>query len=90
MPNLCLAHHLVSKVEKTGRLRLTSLTVVHMPGDELSARRPHAHCVVLARVHRASGWGELHRDLVANDAQAAFDSEWSAFRDEWAPRLAPG
>ncbi|MGJ3628154.1 hypothetical protein AB5I41_16480 [Sphingomonas sp. MMS24-JH45] len=38
--------------------RLTSLTVVHMPGEELSARRPHAHCVVLARVHRASGWGE--------------------------------
>lgn len=70
--------------------RLTSLTVVHMPGDELSARRPHAHCVVLARVHRASGWGELHRDLVANDAQAAFDSEWSAFREEWAPHFAPG
>lgn len=70
--------------------RLTSLTVVHMPGDELSARRPHAHCLVLARVHRASGWGELHRDLVAKDAQANFEAEWEAFRDEWAPRFAPG
>ena len=70
--------------------RLTSLTVVHMPGDELSARRPHAHCVVLARVHRASGWGELQRDLVAKDAQAAFEAEWKAFRDEWTPRFAPG
>jgi hypothetical protein len=70
--------------------RLTSLTVVHMPGDELSARRPHAHCVTLARVHRASGWGELHRDLVVKDAQAAFQTEWEAFYDEWAPRFAPG
>jgi hypothetical protein len=70
--------------------RLTSCVVVHMPGDELSARRPHAHCVVLARVHRASGWGELHRDLVAKDAQTTFQAEWEAFRDEWAPRFEPG
>ena len=70
--------------------RLTSLTVVHMPGDELSARRPHAHCVALARVHRASGWGELHRDLVVKDAQVNFQAEWETFRDEWAPRFAPG
>ncbi len=33
--------------------RLTSMIVVHMPGDELSARRPHAHVVTLSRVHRA-------------------------------------
>lgn len=70
--------------------RLTSLTVVHMPGDELSARRPHAHCVALARVHRASGWGELHRDLVAKDAQMTFQTEWEAFRDEWEPHFRAG
>jgi hypothetical protein len=46
--------------------------------------------VVLARIHRASGWGELQRDLVAKDAQATFEAEWEAFRDEWAPRFAPG
>ena len=65
--------------------RLTSMTVVHMPGDELSARRPHAHIVVLARVHRASGWGALHPDLTAKNAQAAFQAEWEAYRDTWAP-----
>ncbi|RDE06406.1 hypothetical protein [Sphingomonas aracearum] len=67
--------------------RLTSLTVVHMPADELSARRPHAHCVVLARAHRASGWGELHRDLTGKDAPTIFQAEWQAFRDAWAPRF---
>ncbi|WP_066781031.1 hypothetical protein [Sphingomonas sp. CCH5-D11] len=67
--------------------RLTSMTVVHSPGDELSARRPHAHCIVLARVHRASGWAELHRDLTAKDAQARFQQEWQAFHDTWAPRF---
>ena len=67
--------------------RLTSMTVVHMPGDELSARRPHAHVMTLARVHRASGWGALHPDLTAKRAQAAFYAEWEAYRDTWAPRF---
>jgi hypothetical protein len=67
--------------------RLTSMTVVHMPADELSARRPHAHVVVLARVHRASGWGALHPDLIAKSAQAAFQAEWETYRDTWAPRF---
>lgn len=67
--------------------RLTSMVVVHMPGDELSARRPHAHVVVLARVHRASGWGTLHPDLVAKNAQTSFKTEWEAYRAEWAPRF---
>ena len=66
--------------------RLTSLVVVHMPADEISPRRPHAHCVTLARVHRASGWGEQHADL-HEDAQEDFQEEWEAFRDEWAPRF---
>lgn len=52
--------------------RLTSMTVVHMPGDELSARRPHAHVVCLSRVHRSSGWGEVHPDLTAKNAQLDF------------------
>ncbi len=67
--------------------RLTSMIVVHMPGDELSARRPHAHVVTLSRVHRASGWAELHPDLTAKAAQAAFAAEWEAYRDSWAPRF---
>lgn len=66
---------------------LTSMAVVHMPGEELSGRRPHAHCVVLARVHRASGWCELHRDLVSKNAQTLFRDEWRAFEAEWAPRF---
>ena len=67
--------------------RLTSMAVVHMPGEELSARRPHAHVIVLARVHRASGWGEVHQDLTAKNAQAAFQAEWEAYRHTWAPRF---
>ena len=67
--------------------RLTSLAVVHMPSDELSARRPHAHVIVLARIHRASGWGALHQDLTAKDAQAVFQAEWEAYRDTWASRF---
>jgi hypothetical protein len=67
--------------------RLTSMTVVHMPSEELSARRPHAHVVVLARVHRASGWGAIHPDLTAKTAQGLFQAEWEAYRDTWSPRF---
>lgn len=67
--------------------RLTSLTVVHRPGDELSSRRPHAHCVVLARSHRASGWGEIQSDIAAKDAAGRFHADWAAFRDQAAPRF---
>ncbi|MDF2496106.1 hypothetical protein [Sphingomonas sp.] len=67
--------------------RLTSMTVVHMPGEELSGRRPHAHVIVLARVHRASGWGAMHPDLIAKKAQGKFQAEWEAYRDIWVPRF---
>jgi hypothetical protein len=70
--------------------RLTSMTVVHMPGDELSARRPHAHVVCLSRVHRSSGWGEVHPDLTARNAQLDFRQEWEAFYDVWLPRFRDG
>lgn len=70
--------------------RLTSMVVVHTPSEELSRRRPHAHCVVLARVHRASGWGELHHDLVSKKAQELFRDEWQAFQATWAPRFRDG
>ncbi|KZE16079.1 MULTISPECIES: hypothetical protein [Sphingomonas] len=70
--------------------RLTSMTVVHMPGDELSARRPHAHVVCMARVHRSSGWGEVHPDLVAKTAQARFQQEWEDFYDVWLPLFRDG
>lgn len=70
--------------------RLTSMTVVHMPGDELSARRPHAHVICMARVHRSSGWGEVHPDLVAKTAQTQFQQEWEQFYDIWVPRYRDG
>ncbi|WP_294240146.1 hypothetical protein [Sphingomonas yabuuchiae] len=70
--------------------RLTSMTVVHMPGDELSARRPHAHVVCLSRVHRSSGWGEVHPELTARNAQLDFQQEWEAFYDIWVPRYRDG
>ncbi|MCT8003188.1 hypothetical protein NZL82_15020 [Sphingomonas sanguinis] len=70
--------------------RLTSMTVVHMPGDELSARRPHAHVLCLSRVQRSSGWGEVHPDLVAKTAQTQFQQEWEQFYDIWVPRYRDG
>ncbi len=70
--------------------RLTSMTVVHVPGDELSARRPHAHVVCLSRVHRSSGWGEVHPELTARNAQLDVQQEWEAFYDIWVPRYRDG
>lgn len=70
--------------------RLTSMTVVHMPGDELSARRPHAHICCLARVQHASGWAQVHPDLTAKAAQLDFQREWEAFYDVWVPRFRDG
>lgn len=63
--------------------RFTSMTAVHIPGEQFSRRRPDAHAVVLARVHWAPGWGEIHTDLTAKTAQAAFQAEWEAYRDTW-------
>lgn len=65
--------------------QLTSLLVVHNPAVALSAQPPHAHCVVLARKHRAAGWSEVHQDLVAKDAGSRLASEWLDFREKWAP-----
>ena len=60
--------------------RLTSMTVVHMP----------SHVVCMARVHRSSGWGEVHPDLIAKTAQMQFQQEWEQFYDIWVPRYRDG
>lgn len=62
--------------------RLSSLLVLHAPGDELSARDPHVHALVLARTHRPCGWGAPHPDLT-EEAQLLFHDEWTAFRADW-------
>jgi len=62
--------------------RLTSVVVLHMPGDELSRALPHAHICVLARQHAPSGWRAEHEDLT-DTAQSLWAEELQAFRAGW-------
>lgn len=71
------------------RRQLTSLIVVHNPADGLSARRPHAHCIVLSRKHRQSGWGNVDPDLAADNAARMFECEWATHQLNWGPRFRP-
>lgn len=67
--------------------QLTTLVSLHNPADGLSARPPHAHCVVLSRKHRASGWAEVDADLRAGDAAQKFEHEWASYKLTLAPRF---
>lgn len=67
--------------------QLTSLISVHNPADGLSSRPPHAHCVVLIRRHRPSGWAEINPAFRISDAPRQFESEWAQFRETWGPRF---
>ncbi|SOB81154.1 hypothetical protein SAMN06297144_1426 [Sphingomonas guangdongensis] len=61
--------------------RLSSLIVQHMPGDIRSARAPHVHILTLARVHRISGWGQVHEvfDDPPAEMHRAFLADWERF-----------
>ena len=62
--------------------RLTTLAVLHAPGDVLSVRPPHVHLVIFGRMHTALGWGAVHADL-AEDRHGVWEAEWDTFRAAW-------
>lgn len=68
--------------------RLTSIAVLHTPGDELAKAAAHAHVCILARRHLASGWAELDADL-SDTAHTLWADEWRTFSDSWERVLAP-
>ncbi|MFS0773018.1 hypothetical protein [Sphingomonas sp. 1P08PE] len=64
-------------------LRLTSLAVLHAPGDQLSHEAPHGHLLVLARTHVAGGtWGPVH-PLIEEHAHRRWAEDWSRFNEGW-------
>lgn len=63
-------------------LRLTSLAVLHAPGDQLADEQPHGHLLILARAHTAAGWGALHPDL-AESAHRGWADDWGRFSEGW-------
>ena len=62
--------------------RLTSVVVLHTPGDELSRASLHAHICIVARQHAPSGWLAEHDDLT-DTAHGLWAEEWAAFRTGW-------
>ena len=68
--------------------RLTSFISLHLPSEFLSAREPHCHITVLARVHLPCGFGHVHPDLARDEAaQPFFFEEWQGFAESWAGTL---
>ena len=67
---------------------LTSLAVLHAPGDQLAEEQPHGHLLVLARTQHACGWASVHPEL-NEDEHAAWADEWTRFGEGWR-RLAGG
>ena len=62
--------------------RLTSIAVLHAPGDQLATEGPHGHLLILSRVHQASGWQGVHPEL-AESEHAAWSEEWTRFGEGW-------
>jgi len=62
--------------------QLTSLAVLHAPGDQLAVEPPHAHIMVLGRVHHVCGWGHVHPDL-AESEHATWAMRWGNFCEAW-------
>ncbi len=65
--------------------QLTSLAVLHAPGDQLAAEAPHAHIVVFSRIHHACGWAQLHPDL-AESEHGPWAERWLDFCEAWRRR----
>ena len=63
--------------------RLSTLVVLHVPGDSVSRALPHLHLVALARVHSASGFGAYDDDLFCDAGQQRLFDEWQQFGTRW-------
>ena len=86
-----LVHDMMSSVTAYAEVvlarqrRLSSLVIMHMPSDGLSARHPHIHVLCTSRVHRPAGWFEVHPMFLGEIAtmHAAFRDEWRGFKAHW-------
>lgn len=63
--------------------RLSTLLVLHLPGEVASENRPHIHLLSLARQHWPSGWGSYATDILCDDGQHILYAEWSRFWADW-------
>lgn len=63
--------------------RLSTLVVLHVPGDAVSRSLPHIHLVALARAHSASGFGAYAEDVFCDAGQKLLFDEWTAFSKRW-------
>lgn len=64
--------------------RLSTLVVLHVPGDAVSRSLPHVHLVALARTHAASGFGAYDEEVFCDAGQKVLFAEWQAFCQRWA------
>jgi hypothetical protein len=89
-PDAASRHDIVDQVRTFATLRLararglTSMIVLHMPGEMASANAPHCHIVTLAREHRPYGFGAYAADLIVNEGQTILFEEWIRFQRSWA------
>ena len=86
-----LVHDMMSAVTAYAEMilarkrRLSSLVVMHMPSDGMSARAPHIHVLCTTRVHRPAGFCEVHSVFEGEIASvhAEFRDEWRGFKECW-------
>ena len=71
------------------RRRLSTLVVLHVPGDAGSSSRPHVHLVSLSRKHVASGFGS-YEPLFCDDGQRVLFEEWQKFSCRWKEHVTAG
>lgn len=63
--------------------RLSTLVVLHIPGEAVSRSLPHVHLVTLARTHSASGFGAYDEEVFCDAGQKLLFDEWQAFAERW-------
>lgn len=64
--------------------RLSTLVVLHVPGEAASRAQPHIHLVTLARTHSASGFGAYDDEVFCDMGQQLLFDEWQNFSKRWA------
>lgn len=71
-------------LERLARVRrLSTLVVLHIPGEAVSRSLPHVHLVTLARTHSASGFGAYDEEVFCDAGQKLLFDEWQAFAERW-------
>lgn len=63
--------------------RLSTLFVLHQPGDLGSLNAPHVHLLATARQQWPSGWGGYVTEVLRDDGQQLLFDEWRELRDRW-------